>query len=70
MTWIVPLPVLIPLLSAGLVLALSHLPRLQQVISVAALIASLASAVTMLFAVTQGPLVLDIGDWCSPQPSG
>lgn len=66
MTWIVPLPVLIPLLSAGLVLALSHLPRLQQVISVAALTASLASAVTMLFAVAQGPLVLDIGGWAAP----
>ncbi|RRD44383.1 Na+/H+ antiporter subunit D [Buchananella hordeovulneris] len=66
MTWIVPLPVLIPLLSAGLVLALSHLPRLQQVISVAALTASLVSAVTMLFAVGQGPLVLDIGGWAAP----
>lgn len=66
MTWIVPLPVLIPLLSAGLVLALSHLPRLQQVISVAALTASLVSAVTMLLVVSRRPLVLDVGGWSAP----
>ncbi len=36
-TWLVPLPVVLPLVAAGLTLALFRLPRAQRIISVVAL---------------------------------
>lgn len=66
MTWLVPLPVIVPLSAAGLALALVRFPRLQRVVSVAALsVVMLVSASLLVFA-NDGPLVVDVGGWAAP----
>lgn len=66
MSHLVPLPVLIPLLAAGLALALARRPRAQRVISVAALVLTLAVSVVLLVGADDGPLVVDVGGWAAP----
>lgn len=64
--WMLPIPVLLPLLSAGLALVVSRRPRIQQAISVAALAVSLVFSIYILIAANSGPLVLDVGSWAAP----
>lgn len=64
--WLVPFPVLVPLLAAGLVLVLVRRPRLQQLVAVAAMAVTTAIGLVLVFAVTDGPLVLDVGSWAAP----
>ena len=66
LAWMVPLPVVLPLSAAGLALALWRHGRAQGVISVVALSGVLATAITLLVAVDDGPLVLDVGGWAAP----
>ncbi|WP_029291878.1 Na+/H+ antiporter subunit D [Cellulomonas sp. HZM] len=66
MSWLVPLPVVVPLFAAGLALALYRRPRLQRIVSVTALTAVLATSVALLVAVDDGPIAVDIGDWAAP----
>ncbi|WP_127129981.1 Na+/H+ antiporter subunit D [Georgenia sp. SYP-B2076] len=66
MTWLLPLPVVLPLLAAGVALALARYRRLQGIISVSTLSVVLVVAVTMLVRVNSGPLVLDVGGWAAP----
>ncbi|MEE6271850.1 Na+/H+ antiporter subunit D [Georgenia wangjunii] len=66
MNELVPLPVLIPLIAAGVALALARYPKIQQIVSVVALSAVLVVAVILLVAVNDGPLVIDIGGWAAP----
>ena len=66
LTWVVPLPVVLPLFAAGLTLALWRHGRAQGVISVITLSLVLVSAVSLLVAVDEGPLVLDVGGWAAP----
>ncbi|MFC7403533.1 Na+/H+ antiporter subunit D [Georgenia alba] len=66
MTWLVPLPVVLPLVGAGFALALARYHRVQRVVSVAVLSAVLAVAVTLLVLVQDGPLVVDVGGWAAP----
>ncbi|WP_255491674.1 MULTISPECIES: Na+/H+ antiporter subunit D [unclassified Actinotalea] len=66
LTWVVPLPVVLPLFGAGLALALWRHGRAQGVISVIVLSLVLASSVVLLVAADQGPLVLDVGGWAAP----
>jgi multicomponent Na+:H+ antiporter subunit D len=63
---LVPLPVLVPLVGAGVALALTRYPRVQRVVSLAALTLVLAISVVLLVGVNDGPLVLDVGGWASP----
>ena len=64
---LVPLPVAIPLVAAGLALAASRRPRVQRAISVVALAAVLVVAVLLVVAVDRdGTLVADIGGWAAP----
>lgn len=65
-TWVVPLPVVIPLFSAGLTLALWRRPRVQPIVSVTALVLVLLSSVTLLVLADDGPLVVDVGGWAAP----
>ena len=65
-TWVVPLPVVIPLFAAGLTLALWRRPRVQPVVSVSALVLVLLSSVTLLVLADDGPLVVDVGGWAAP----
>ncbi|WP_149205149.1 Na+/H+ antiporter subunit D [Actinotalea subterranea] len=66
LTWLVPLPVVLPLFAAGLALALWRNGKAQGVISVVALSLVLLSSVALLVAVDDGPLVLDVGGWAAP----
>lgn len=61
-----PLPVLIPLLSAGLALSVGRRSRLQQAISVLALTLSLGFGIALLIGANSGPVVLDVGSWTAP----
>lgn len=66
MNYLVPLPVLVPLLSAGLALALAHHPNVQRLVSLLAMSLSLAVSVALLVGANSGPLVVDIGGWAAP----
>lgn len=66
---LVPLPVLLPLLAAGLSLTLGRHPRAQRLVSSVILLAVVAVAGTLVVLTDRnGPLVLWVGDW--PQPLG
>ncbi|MDG4829712.1 Na+/H+ antiporter subunit D [Solwaraspora sp. WMMD1047] len=67
MTYLVPLPVIMPLLGAALTLVLARRPQLQRATSVAVLTATLAVAVALLVAThQQGPLAVSLGGWPAP----
>lgn len=66
MNWLLPIPVLLPLFSAGLALLAFRRPRLQQLISLATLIAVLGVGISLLAATDEAPVVLDIGNWAAP----
>ncbi|RJK95976.1 Na+/H+ antiporter subunit D [Vallicoccus soli] len=62
-----PLPVLLPLLGAGLALAVGRHPRLQRTVSVVVLATVLAVAVALLLlADDRGATSLDVGGWPAP----
>ena len=66
LTWMVPLPVLVPLLAAGAALALGRHPRVSRAIALAALSISLAVAIALIVAVDSDALALDVGSWAAP----
>ncbi|GAA1645348.1 Na+/H+ antiporter subunit D [Georgenia ruanii] len=66
MTWLVALPVALPLVGAGFALALARYRRLQGIVSVTTLSLVLAVAVVLLVEVGNGPIVLDVGNWAAP----
>ncbi len=67
MNWLVPMPVVIPLLAAGFALAFGRRPRIQAVISMTAVTAVFAASVAlMVIAHTQGPQVVNVGAWGAP----
>ena len=67
MTWLVPLPVILPLLGAGLALMLSRRPRAQRLVSTVVLGAVVVVAATLLRESDRnGPQVLWIGAWKEP----
>ena len=65
-TWLVPLPVILPLAGAGLAVALSRHPKVQRTISVSVLSVVLMVSVALLIAVDDGPLVVNVGGWAAP----
>ncbi len=66
LSWIVPLPILIPLLAAGAALAFGRHPRLARAIALAALSLSLTVAIVLIVVVDHNALVLDVGSWAAP----
>lgn len=66
LAWLVPFPVLVPLLASGLVLVLVRRPRLQQAVALAAMVVTTLISFLLVFAVIDGPLVLDVGSWAAP----
>jgi len=67
MTRLVPLPVLLPLLGAGLTLMLSRRPTLQRGVSIVALTSVVVVAAILVYETDQhGPQVLWIGAWKEP----
>jgi len=65
-SWLVPLPVILPLTGAGLALVFIRHPRIQRTISVVVLTLVLTVAVSLLWLADQGPLVVDVGGWAAP----
>lgn len=63
---LVPLPVLIPLLAAGLTLALWKFPKLQRIISAAALAAMVVVGAFLLVGADGGAIVVHIAGWQAP----
>ncbi|SDY50807.1 multisubunit sodium/proton antiporter, MrpD subunit [Micromonospora pattaloongensis] len=67
MTYLVPLPVVLPLLGAALTLMLARRPRAQRAISVAVLAVTFAVALALLVAAHRhGPQVVAVGGWPAP----
>jgi len=66
MSFLVPLPVLIPLIGAGLALAFYRFPHVQRAVTLAALTSVLGIAIALLVLVNDGPLAVDIGGWAAP----
>jgi multicomponent Na+:H+ antiporter subunit D len=67
MTWLVPLPVVMPLLGAALTLVIIRRPAVQRTVSLFVLSATLAVAATLLVLTsTGGPLVVAVGGWAAP----
>jgi multicomponent Na+:H+ antiporter subunit D len=67
MTWLVPLPVVLPLLGAALTLILSRRPVLQRTVSTTVLVTVVAIAATLLHQTDRhGPQVVWIGAWREP----
>ncbi|MEV4274618.1 Na+/H+ antiporter subunit D [Actinoplanes xinjiangensis] len=68
MTWLVPLPVIMPLLGAAATLLMFRRPRVQRAISVSVLTATLVVSAVLLALSADGPLVVAVGGW--PVPLG
>ncbi|MDG4769914.1 Na+/H+ antiporter subunit D [Solwaraspora sp. WMMD792] len=69
MSFLVPLPVIVPLLGAGITLVLARHPRAQRTTSVAALTVTFGVALALLItAHIEGPQVVRVGGW--PVPLG
>ncbi|QFQ29755.2 Na+/H+ antiporter subunit D [Janibacter melonis] len=67
MNSLIPVPVLLPLLGAGLTLVLVHRPRAQRAVSVAVLVAVVALAAYLLWAVDEhGTMAVWVGGWEAP----
>ncbi len=65
-TVLVPLPTLLPLVGAGLALALFRYPRAQRAISFGALAAMLVVSAALAVVVENGPLAVGVGGWAAP----
>lgn len=67
MTFLVPLPVVLPLLGAALTLLLVRRPHLQRVVTVTVLVATLAvSAALLAQTAANGPMAVQVGGWIAP----
>lgn len=64
--YLLPIPILLPLVSAGFVLFLARDPRLQRVIALLTLATTTATAFALAVAADAGPVVLDVGSWAAP----
>ena len=65
-SWLVPLPVVLPLFGAGVALALYRRPRLQRIVTVAVLAAVAVVSGALLVMADSGPVVVEVGDWAAP----
>ena len=64
---LLPLPVVLPLLAAGLSMALHRRPRAQRALGLVVLVASLAATVVLLVLVdNDGPVAVQVGGWPAP----
>lgn len=65
-SWLVPLPVVMPLFAAGLTLAMYRHPVAQRIISVVALALMVCAGTALLFVADGGAVVVDVGGWAAP----
>lgn len=63
---LLPIPVLLPLLAAGLALLSGPRPRVQQLISLLTMLTVLGVGIILAIEANHGPVVLDAGSWAAP----
>ncbi|WP_433800503.1 Na+/H+ antiporter subunit D [Actinomycetospora sp. CA-084318] len=63
---LMPLPVLLPLLGAGLALVLAGRPNLQRAVSVSVLVAVVAISAVLVAGAADRPRVVTVGSWPAP----
>jgi multicomponent Na+:H+ antiporter subunit D len=67
MTFLVPLPVVMPLLGAALTLMMAGKPRAQRTVSLTVLTLTLLVSIALLaLSTADGPLVVEVGGWTAP----
>ncbi|MDO5494832.1 MAG: Na+/H+ antiporter subunit D, partial [bacterium] len=66
MSWLVPFPILIPFLGAGISLVFGRKPMMQRVIAVSALVITLIVAIVLFVEVDNGPVVAAVAGWAPP----
>ncbi|WP_305785556.1 Na+/H+ antiporter subunit D [Symbioplanes lichenis] len=67
MTWLVPLPVVLPLLGAALTLMMARRPRAQRTVSLSVLtVTLLVSGALLWLSTVEGPQVVAVGGWVAP----
>ncbi len=66
MSWLVPFPILIPFLGAGISLIFGQRPNIQRIVAVGALAITLGVAIVLFVAVDQGPVVAAVAGWAPP----
>ncbi|SNY68944.1 Na+/H+ antiporter subunit D [Paractinoplanes atraurantiacus] len=67
MTWLVPLPVVMPLIGAALTLMMAGRPRAQRTVSLTVLTATvIVSAALLWLTTTGGSMVVTVGGWAAP----
>ncbi len=67
-SWLVPLPVILPLVGAGLAVVAGRNTGWQRAVSIGALTAALAASCALMWAThTQGAQVVAVGGWAPPQ---
>ncbi|HZK05090.1 MAG TPA: Na+/H+ antiporter subunit D [Actinomycetaceae bacterium] len=66
MSWLVPFPILVPFLGAGISLIFGGKLLAQRIIAVGALAITLCVAVVLFVAVDQGPIVAEVAGWAPP----
>lgn len=64
--WLLPTPILVPLLSAGLAILFAKFPKVQAGIAMAALSISLLASIGIIIATDNQLQVLDVGSWAAP----
>lgn len=64
--WLLPFPIILPLLAAGILLAFPRKRKVQAFVAVALMCVVLGVSIVLLIASLQGPIVLDVGDWAAP----
>ena len=69
-TWLVVLPILLPMTGAVLGLLLRRLPRLQIILTILAILSALVTSLALLYTLftTNEPVVFQVGGW--PAPAG
>src|SRR5690606_5776443 len=66
MSWLVAVPVVLPLIGTGLTLVLARRPKAQAVVSLTVLSLVLTAAVALLVRVEDGAVVMDVGGCAVP----
>lgn len=66
MTWLIPLPVVVPLIGAGFTLAFYKSPTAQRLVSLLSLVIVTAASLALVFGVDSGPIVVEVGAWPAP----
>lgn len=67
MSWLLPMPVILPLFAAGFALVMARRPRVQLAVSAATLATVLGIAVAlMIITHNEGPQVVNLGNWSAP----